>query len=298
MSSRSLEQVTSEINECARRYPEFAQVKKLIEVLFQKQDSLLDKVKVNSEDLKIELLELENKLQNGVPLFASTVVDKELLIKFAEDACEALIETTPQLTENFHMFLEKLKQSIMQKDEVRISDVFSLMQEMEQSKQLERDLTTFFLTFVFSGVIATSLKDTIESIDTKLWEKGICPICGEKPHYGYLKGEGGSRTFDCWLCGCQWGSPRLKCPFCDNVAIDDMGYFTVEDNANCRIYFCKKCNAYHKTFDVREFVQDDVILAIHNLATLSYDLLAQREGFKPGSGLQWVNEEEHRKSAN
>ena len=158
---------------------------------------------------------------------------------------------------------------------------------------LEQDLATFLFPLMLSSLYRQYLQSSAEVLRTDLWEGGDCPLCGEKPHFGMLRPEDGAKQLECWLCGTRWVHTRIKCPFCNNEEQESLGYFTIEGNDICRVNFCKSCSHYYKIFDARKFQTDgDLILTVHNLATLDYDLKAREEGFTPGSGLEWVNEME------
>ena len=151
----------------------------------------------------------------------------------------------------------------------------------------------FLFSIALSSFYKQLLQSTAEVLQTDLWKEGNCPLCGEKPHYGLLRPEDGAKELECWLCGTKWVHTRIKCPFCSNQEQEELGYFTVENREICRINFCQQCCQYYKIVDARKFnTSGDIALAIHNLASLSHDLLARQEGFAPGSGLEWVNPKE------
>ncbi len=179
------------------------------------------------------------------------------------------------------------------KAEIGKADIFDFRDLLIKEGVLQQDMATFLFSFALSSFYRQYLKLTAEVLRTDLWEGGNCPLCGEKPHYGRLRPDDGAKQLECWLCGTRWLHIRIKCPYCDNTDMEKLGYFTTEDNEKVRVNYCLKCCQYHKIIDARKFhVEGEIELSIHNLASLDYDLLARREGYSPGSGLEWLNKEE------
>lgn len=150
----------------------------------------------------------------------------------------------------------------------------------------ESSVLVFYLTL--STLYENALAQYVDSINLVKWEGGDCALCGEKPHFGRLRKQDGAKILHCWLCGCEWLFPRIKCPYCYQDDQKELGYFTLEKSELCRVQYCKGCNQYYKLFDARKIGRDDLLLKIHNLATLSIDFIANQEGFKPGSGIKWT----------
>jgi FdhE protein len=89
----------------------------------------------------------------------------------------------------------------------------------------------------------------------------------------------GKRFLHCEFCSCTWNYPRLKCPFCENNEAKTLGYFVSEEEEGFRVDFCKKCNSYIKTADMR-IIESPLSLELENLLTLHLDMLAHEQGFK------------------
>jgi len=87
----------------------------------------------------------------------------------------------------------------------------------------------------------------------------------------------------CELCGFEWNYPRIQCPFCENRDSEELGYFMSEEEKGLRVDYCKKCNTYIKTIDLR-VAEAPAPLELENLITLHLDMLAHEQGFTTPSG--------------
>jgi len=194
-------------------------------------------------------------------------------------------DVRPELRED----LEKLAEYLHRRDIEQAGNILELINSVIVQTSLSADLVTFILTVSIGSLQQNGkLRDVFANDST---EHKHCPTCGLPPHYGTIK-EDGTRHLECWLCGTTWVHPRLKCPYCFITEQEDQGYFTTKETGCCKVHFCKSCNKYYKIFDTRLVGKPDIIAFIHNLATLSLDTLAVKEGFHPGSGLRWVSESE------
>jgi FdhE protein len=150
----------------------------------------------------------------------------------------------------------------------------------------EVGLEPMVLKFLIHMALKPSLNALTESVRARVqrhgWNYGYCPVCGSCPEMAYLS-EQGKRFLQCELCGYEWSYPRLKCPFCENDQPKELGYFVSEGEEGFRVDFCKKCNVYIKTLDMR-VVESPAPLELENLITLHLDILAHEQGFKTPSG--------------
>lgn len=303
LQNRDLPEIFEEIKSCHQLYPEFANAQDLVSSLYKANDSFFKKYSKSRTKTEVALTEegVKEKLSTGSPLIADPVVDKKTFIELCKVVAAAVAKKEPSLKDPMMQFQSYVAEYFARTAETTVSvrEMPDFMAELVKKTPLKPDLITFIITFMLPSLFADNYSlDNIESINTALWEKGNCPVCGVEPHYGLLKDKEGVRMLDCWLCGYQRVFPRIKCPYCLNTEQEHLGFFTVGTSERCRVHFCKKCDSYVKIFDLRSSINEDAFLPVHNLATLSYDLFALKEGFKPGSGLHWVNEEEHNHSAN
>ena len=297
---RKLQDIMEDIRISCRLYPEFAGAEPLVSSLYRAADS---RVKGPSQPGSINLSadEIQKKFAAGSPLIENPVVDKKAFRELFGAISEQFVKREPSLEDALKEAEAFLREYFSEGEEGgwQVRDMPVLISQMVEKTPVKSDLATLMVTFALSSLFAHSYNlDDAENIDAVAWEQGNCPVCGVKPHYGLLKDKEGVRMLGCWLCDFRWVFPRLKCSYCLNEDQKDLGFFTVGASESCRVHFCKKCSNYVKIFDLRNAIAEDTHLPVRNLATLSYDLCALKEGFKPGSGLQWVSEEEQNQSAN
>ncbi len=221
-------------------------------------------------------------------------IDRDLFCDLLNLSCHQIIKTNASLN-NIVSDLKAKTEAFRATSDLSISldKIEEFRETLLSETEIGNDLLAFLFSIVLSSIYRRLLEPISEVLRTDLYEGGDCPLCGEKPHYGMLKAEDGAKYLDCWLCGTRWMHARVKCPYCSNEEREELGYFTIDEEEICRVHYCQACCCYYKIFDTRQFNADGgIILAIHNLASLEFDLLARKEGFSSGSGLEWINERE------
>ena len=110
------------------------------------------------------------------------------------------------------------------------------------------------------------------------WLKGICPYCGSQPRYARFHYDDGRCFLFCPLCRSQWRFLRLCCPFCGNSDQKKLKHFHVGEDEAHQVDVCEVCHRYIKTTDERR-LDKEVIPQVEDVATMSLDYLAAREGY-------------------
>ena len=282
-----------EIARCTRLYKDFSDAAAFVSAVCQviynyfKEHPVTPIPAVDEEEATV-------RMREGKSLDLHPSLRTEDIVSLLKELSAAMLKVNPKLKDIVNQLNERFDSFKTDSPELVTKEkVFELQDSLIKETELEEDLATFLFSFMLFSFYRQFLIPSAEVLRTDLWEGGNCPLCGEKPHYGMLRAEDGAKMLACWLCGTEWSHTRVKCPFCDNTEQEDLGYFTVEGDEKVRVNYCKKCCQYYKLIDVREFHADgDLTLAIHNLASLTHDLLARREGFTPGSGLEWLNKDE------
>lgn len=282
-----------EIKRCTRLYGGFNDAEPLIRAVYNAAE---DYFKNNPLDVvpHFDAEEAEKMIRIGTSINLNPPIDTSAVTGLLKALNEALLKVNPKLKDTVNELEQKFEQfQNNSPDKVSKEDVLKLRDSLIKETTLEKDLATFLFSVLLSSLYRQQLYSINEVLRTDLWEGRDCPLCGEKPHFGYLAEESGKKMLECWLCGTEWDHTRIKCPYCDNSDHEKLGYFTIEGNEICRVNYCQVCCQYCKLFDVRKFHADGkVVLAIHNLATLGHDLAARNEGFLPGSNQEWVNDNE------
>lgn len=293
MGNRQRSAWQAEIDRCARLYGGFSQATPFVSAAYQCVERFFQERPVTLHP-PVDPQEAAGRFRGGTSLSMSPPLPaaemRELLrvISAALVAANSDLRATVKVLETRFEQLQPASPTTVGKDDVR-----RLFASLVKAGELEQDLATFLLCLSLSSFYTRYFESMREGLQIDLWREGHCPVCGEKPHYGLLRRDDGAKQLECWLCETRWVHTRIKCPFCNNEEQDDLGYFTVDDRELCRISFCRRCNHYLKIIDARKLDgKGDIVLAIHNLASLSHDLLAKQEGFVAGSGLEWVNPEE------
>ncbi len=283
----------TELKRCERLYTGFSDAVPFIKAAYSTADEYFKDNQIQPLAV-FDAEKAEQQTRSGESVCLNPPLEAKEVVGLLKALSNAIVKGNPklkgtakELNRRGDLFLEKSSQ------EVSKNEIIELRDYLIKEAVLEKDLATFLFSFLLSSFYRQRLNSINEVIRTDLWEGGNCPLCGEKPHYGMLTPEDGAKQLQCWLCGTEWFHTRIKCPFCDNEDHEKLGYFTVEDSDLCRVNHCQSCCQYYKVFDARKFHADgEIILAIHNLATLVYDLAARNEGFTPGSDLEWVNDQE------
>lgn len=223
------------------------------------------------------------KVKEGFPLFSRE--DLPLDLKAASSLVERLLE---HLTSKKRKDKEALEKTLdrVRTDSNWIKSVIAAFLSRDESTIVNMaekvDLEPMVLKFLIHMALRPSLNTLKESVIEKIqkdsWNYGYCPLCGSFPDMACL-GEEGKRFLHCELCGYEWYYPRLKCPFCENDEPKKLGYFESEEEEGFRVDFCKKCNRYIKTLDMR-VIEAPAPLELENLITLHLDMLAHDQGFK------------------
>jgi len=110
---------------------------------------------------------------------------------------------------------------------------------------------------------------------------GRCPFCGGAPWIAARRsdgdGDGARRLLGCALCGGEWTFNRVCCPSCAEADPAKLPSFSSDAHPPVRIEACDSCRHYVKSIDLT--VDGRAIPEVDDLASLSMDLWAAREGF-------------------
>lgn len=112
--------------------------------------------------------------------------------------------------------------------------------------------------------------------------RGTCPVCGDLPVMGLIRSDDGVRILECSLCGVRWGIPRMICPFCMESDQERLGYLYAERDRAHRVYICDNCHKYLKVTLQESEKEEEIVLALEDLATMDLDRAAEDRGYLRG----------------
>jgi len=140
------------------------------------------------------------------------------------------------------------------------------------------ELVAFFVRSVIKFFYVRYAESAGEKISFACWDRGECPVCGQKPRMAMLREEDGARILECGLCHTRWKFFRLACPECGNRDQESLGYFYVPRKESRRVYICNCCRSYLKT-TVLKGLGREILPDLENIATFYLDHLARKEGY-------------------
>ena len=279
--TQSWQDIEREARQCGVDFPDFQKVWPLLSKLIALQHDVRTRPPAS-------VWETESPdLSGEKPLLKALSPEKPALVEHTKRVVSALVNASPEAIPSPEALEEVVDGRSKQLVQDLPSDPGKCCRELEKAG-IAHDVGTLFLWAVFSPFFWQAREEILRSRDLAGWSQGSCPVCGARPHMAKLRDEDGARILECWLCGAEWQFLRLKCPFCGNVDQKTLGFFYLDEDPGRRVHFCKACGSYLKVVDIRRLKRDP-ILPVYNLATLQYDTAAVSEGFRPGSGLIWVD---------
>jgi len=114
------------------------------------------------------------------------------------------------------------------------------------------------------------------------WEHGYCPVCGNRPLLGELRGLEQILFLRCGWCAAQWEFPRLQCPFCLTRDHQRLGYLNVDgEGEKERAATCDNCRTYVKLVNTLTALSP-IDLLVADASTLHLDLVARGQNYGNG----------------
>jgi hypothetical protein len=107
-----------------------------------------------------------------------------------------------------------------------------------------------------------------------------CPLCGNKPIVGVLRGEGdgAKKSLICMLCAHEWAFRRIYCPACGEEREPQMAFYSAPEIAHVRVDVCDTCHTYLKSIDLTK--TGLAVPIVDELATIPLDLWAREHGYE------------------
>ena len=115
------------------------------------------------------------------------------------------------------------------------------------------------------------------------WAEGYCPICGGWPTLAEARGLDGQRRLRCGLCGGDWRTEWLRCPFCGERGHENLGSLVSEEPGQQTpvqrtVDVCERCRHYVKALTTLAPIRPEHVF-LQDLATLVLDVVALERGY-------------------
>jgi FdhE protein len=120
------------------------------------------------------------------------------------------------------------------------------------------------------------------------WRAGWCPVCGAWASIAEVRGIARDRRLRCGCCASDWSFSVLRCAFCEEGDHRRLGSLVSEgEEQHRRIETCDSCRGYLKVVTTLAALPAH-LLALHDVATVPLDLIAQERGYARPERFGWV----------
>jgi len=139
----------------------------------------------------------------------------------------------------------------------------------------------FILSRLARPLLAKAAEGLRETVATRQWLKGFCPICGGAPDIGQLHETEGKRLLHCATCSHEWSFMRTMCPFCESQEHQGQEIFFLEGAEALRVEACLACNRSLPCVDTRKTLMP-YVPELMVLAATPLEMLVREKGYMPG----------------
>ncbi len=258
-----------DIQRYVQAMPQYQEPLNFLQSILDFQAALAEKIEPG---LRIEPAVAREKWRAGHPLFAG-----ESLSVPAPLFQEALADLRPLLPpgEMAQTALDRLLASQLQ-----IGDFGEArIQQLADATSTDPDILALLLRTVLSPFFAKWAMPYRDLVETAVWRRGLCPMCGSEPWLARLAHDSGRRILACALCRTEWIFDRLHCPFCGGDDQPQLRHFTVDGDEAHRVDCCDRCQRYIKTVDERALGRP-ANLPVEDVITAHLDVLAREQGYQ------------------
>jgi FdhE protein len=274
-----METLRKRIQQIKKKRPRYKEMLDFYQRVREEQDKIKSSLTLEPIALKKEWKEL--LMKEGFPLLEKKdfPLDIDASRSLFQSLCQIGKEANPHMAEQ----VKKIEEAISEK-KIDLTTLFKergneqKMEGIAKELALDKKILLFLIQSSLIPCIETGVEQLRHEINTELWVKGHCPICGSPPYLSLLKEEVGKRFLLCSYCGYSWRVDRISCPFCNNEDQESLQYFYAKEEKSHRVDLCDKCHRYIKTIDLRTIGETDPLL--EDLATLHLDLVASQKGYK------------------
>jgi FdhE protein len=282
------QQVKQAVAALKKLRPAYADLLNFYEKIFVAQEDSKSQIKIDPLKISEEILALKKKEKFSLIDMAEFELEPDAATALLGRICQIVESANPDMADS-----SRLIRKAVASEALDPQSIFAALLKAEDAyfKKVEKDLgiEKKTLAFVAYCSIRPSVVHCAEQLASYLdpeqvWDKGICPICGNAPGFSLFEDEG-QRVLFCGFCWHQWAAQRIYCPFCENKDSNTLHYYFSETEKDYRIDVCDSCKTYIKAVDKR--TADRIIYPpLEFVATLHLDIKAQEMGLKSGIQLE------------
>ena len=149
------------------------------------------------------------------------------------------------------------------------------LEEICQGREVPVKLLFFVGQKALSPFYQQAAAPYIPLFSQGVWQRSVCPGCGQEPALASLPPDSRQRHLYCSLCDVQWPFARRGCVFCGAEAEAQFSYVFVEDDPARRADLCRVCRRYLKTI-VADRLTHPLYLPLEEFVTVDLDTLLAR----------------------
>ena len=293
-TKNTIDPLTHRLHELARTSPALADATRHYERILP----LLRDADLHAAPIALTPLQIEKKLQQGVPLLFDMDLDidvasaRELMIKLADAGAakksRVLLLHLPWTKHATDDHAEALKiKTALGDNSLNAGYVLSLIaagqHDAVSAAALEQGLDPGLLLILAQNALKPALRTWCRQLSPLAsgasWQKGTCFVCGTPATLAELQGNEQGKHLRCGACGADWQVRRMQCAACGNVDHKTQHYLYDEGRRDTmRVEVCDACKGYVKV--IASFSPMPVeMITIEDLATAHLDVLAQEQGY-------------------
>ncbi|MDX1524533.1 MAG: formate dehydrogenase accessory protein FdhE [Anaerolineae bacterium] len=275
-----IERVISALDELIDDNPELEKAVDFYEELLP----LLYAARPTLDGLTLNIEAAQAKLREGVPLLWGEFRTADTLA--VEPDLELFMTLCRLATEGGNQAGEILMRAVLDGElnlKAALSHTLTLdragLTTLARSLNVDLDLLEATTRYVLSPITWAYAGAFDQALDFGHWQRGYCPVCGDWPVLGELRGRDRLRYLRCGRCGLGWKFKRLQCVWCDNTNKKELSFLFDPDQPTWRVEICDYCRGYVKTIITFDPLEADM-LPVYDLKTMLMDQMAVNEGYK------------------
>ncbi len=276
MPAQTPDPLVTALRVLAQSSPDLKPAAQLYEIILP----LLRDADLRAEPISLSEAQTREKLARGIPLLRDEPLSldssafSDLLIRLARSLDKLRREARP--------IRDALAKNRIEID-VLLPSVFADDREYVDAKASELKLDSVLLWTLAQNAVKPAFRAWARQSSSSLqgvdWERVNCLVCGAIATLGELQGNDQFRHLRCGRCGANWESRRLRCVYCGNENPKTLGKLYAENQRQqIHAQVCDNCKGYLKVINAFS-PNPPEMLAVHDLATLHLDFIAQKNGY-------------------